>query len=628
MAAQEEGRKPAWLEEYEARRAEANDDTAAEPARASDGAETDAVPEPPFAVDPLDEILSDDPLAESVPGAGDGDGEMPAIPDIGAVDIEAPAPQPLPQDGVSHATPDPGDDSPGGWVEEAAQAVPDHSAAARASASLAGRDTTLTRDTDLEEAGISRLREAASVAARRDAEAGVPSLDGDGTSESENDLRDRCRAFFDRWCSAERRQLESLLAQKEQDVADKLGRGSLSLDRFERMTNELIRLKARLTRRRDEVANQLQTDDDGPTRGLSTRVYAAAIGFLGVVEFFANAPVFSALLPRDPLTERQIRLVAETSEGWLAGAERVFAHLILRPDAALLAAGVVTFLCVLAHFFGHSLRAAVMQKDQAERYHVAGRSQIENVIPMILSGLGLLLVLGVLYEARVTLGEVGEQQYQADMAVVTEMRRQSGFLRADGELLQANQLTNQAGDMEAAATALLEYARAMSRLSFPILLLNSTLVLCAISAAYFHRSDRRREHFNETPFERQRMGLIEAAESTAEEVARYLSDVTRDIRELKTLSATSLADERRSVSRQLESVIALYRAENGRTRSVDPRSIPAFRDTIDLGLEAFPDTGDSLQPLRSAREYDDERKSLQLRFDGVRKRFNEEALAW
>ncbi len=456
--------------------------------------------------------------------------------------------------------------------------------------------------------GIGRLRDDAIRYGRADADAGVPGVDSEGQPESERDLVERCRGFYDRWKATERRHRNAQVAEREQAISEKLGLGGLAVDKYERLTNELLRLKARLSVRRQEVASELDSIDDGPTRGLSTRVYAAAIGFLGVVEFFANAPVFTALLPRDPLTERQIRLVAETSEGWMAGAQRVFAHLILRPDAALLAAGVVTFLCVLAHFFGHSLRAAVQQRDQEERHHVSGRTQIENIIPMILSGVGLILVLGVLYEARVTLGEVGEQQYT--------------------ELLAANQRVNQADDMEAAATALREYASSMSRLSFPILLLNTTLVLCAISAAYFHRSVRRREHFNESPFDRERSGFIEAAESTAQEVASYLSSVTRDIRQLQSLSTTPVGEEQRSVIRRLESVIALYRAENGRARGADPRTIPAFRDPVVLGIEVEVGVEADAQPLRSPSEYDDERNQLRLRFEEARRRFNEDAIVW
>ncbi|MDX1392955.1 MAG: hypothetical protein R3195_01135 [Gemmatimonadota bacterium] len=479
----------------------------------------------------------------------------------------------------------------------------------------------------LEQTGIARLREEAERAARQDADAGVPDPESEGQSESERDLRERCRAFYDRWSFQYRRQVHDEVAGHEEVIADRLGRASLAVDKYERLTNELMRVKARRAVRHREVTDDIRSESGDGT--LSTRVYLLAISFLGLVEFFANAPVFSALLPRDVLTERQIRLVTETSDGWFAGAERVFAQIILRPDAALLAAGVVTFLCVLAHFFGHSLRELVMLRDTAERHHtVSAKSSTENIIPMILTGLGLLLVLGVLYEARIRLGEVGEAQYQSDIAQVEEWNRQAQGLVADGQLLEANAMRAQAEDLQAAATALAEYANSMSRLSWPILLLNLTLVICALCAAYFHKGDRRREHFNENPFERDRTKIIAGAEAAATEVAGYMSELAKHIRGLKSVSAVGGAEEQRGVVRELESVIALYRAENGRARGLDPRSIRAFRDPVDLGIEIQPHDDETLKPLRSPVQYEDERRELQDRFQTVRGRFNNEAIAW
>jgi len=494
------------------------------------------------------------------------------------------------------------------------------------SSGIATHDGGIARQ--MEEAGIGRLRDEAMRAARQDAEASVPDTTSQGRTGSERDLRERCRAFYDRWSFQYRRQLHDEVADREELITDRLGRASLSVDKFERLTNELMRLKARRAVREREVASDLEDAHRGE-RGLSTRVYLGAIAFLGLVEFFANAPVFQALLPRDVLTERQIRLVTETSAGWLAGAERVIAHLILRPDAALLAAGVVTFLCVLAHFFGHSLRELVMQRDTAERHHtVAARSPMENVIPMVLTGLGLLLVLGVLYEARIRLGEVGQSQYRSDIAQVEEWNRQADFQASDGNLLEANALRAQAEDLQQAATAMRDYADSMSRLSFPILLLNTTLVICALCAAYFHRRDRRREHFNESPFERDRVRFIEDAESTATDVSEILSDLAKRIRGLKSVSAAAAREEQRAMVRELESIIALYRAENGRARGIDPRSIVAFRDAVALDIEIEPYEDDAIEPLRSPAEYDEERRELQARFQRARQRFNEEAIAW
>lgn len=481
--------------------------------------------------------------------------------------------------------------------------------------------------TDLHEVGVSRLRDEAIRVAREDAAAGVPEESSPGPTGSELDLRERCKAFFDRWSFRYRRWLHGEVAEHEEQITDKLGRASLAVDRFERLTNELLRLKARRSIRHREVTEDL--GKDAHDRGMQTRVYILAITFLGLVEFFANAPVFQALLPRDVLTERQIRLVAETSQGWFAGAERVFAQLLLRPDAALLAAGVVTFLVVLAHFFGHSLRELVMQRDKEERHHtVAVKSKMENVVPLVLTGLGLVLVLGVLYESRIRLGQVGEEQYQQDMIVVEELRRQAGFLRADGDLLEANAQLNRADDMQGAAVLLREYAGSMSRLSFPILLLNTTLVICALSSAYFHRRDRRREHFNEGPFERERLEFIEAAEETASDVTTFLADLAKKIRSLKTVVVASAQEEPRALVRELESVIALYRAENGRARRIDPRGIKAFQEPVALGIEFQTEDTRAIEPVRSPEQYDSERQSLQQRFEGARQKFNQEAVAW
>lgn len=494
--------------------------------------------------------------------------------------------------------------------------------------SATGGDTG--EELDATDLAIERFREEAVRVAREDAAADMPSLDLEGRSHSEEELRDRARAFFERWQSRERRKLDTAVAEREQTISDELGRASLTIDRYERMTHDLLRLRARRSVRQREVNEQLQREKGKKERprGIPTRVYLLAIGFLGVVEFFANAPVFGSLLPRDPLTEQQIQIIAQTSEGWLAGAQRVLAQFVLRPDAALLAAGVVTFLCVLAHFFGHSLRDFVMHRDSGTpRDTVAGRSALESIVPIVLSGLGLLLVLGVLYEARVTLGEVGEERFRGDMQVVEELRREAGWLRVDGDLLGANEQEDRAADMEGAATELRDYAESMSRLSFPILLLNMTLVLCAISAAYFHRRDRRREHFDESPFEDQRHRLVEAAEEAASEISALLSSVVRHTRELRSLLAARPLKQWKSVVHQLEAAVALYRTENGRARGLDPRTVPAFQAPVALDVEIDPELEKDDYTTRDPAEYERERRELKARFEDARRRFTEEALA-
>lgn len=472
---------------------------------------------------------------------------------------------------------------------------------------------------------VERLREEARRLARADAQQGIPAPGASGPTQSELELKDRCIGFFEFWHAREKRRLSEEIGEREERISGTLGAVEMKIDRFQRMINELLRLKARHEIRKREVNAELGEEGRTRGRGIPTGIYVGALAFLGLVEFFANAPVFSSLLPRDPLTESQIRLFSETATGWFAGLERVGAHILFRPDAALLAAGVITFLCVLAHFFGHSLRDLVMQGERKERRQtVHSRSVKENVVPMVLSAMGLLLTLGVLYEARLQLGEVGEERYVTDMTQVEELRRQAGWLRVDGEILQANQLSDQAEDMEAAATELRAYSGSMARMNLPIMLLNLTLVLCAISAAYFHRRDAIREQFNEAPFEDERRAFIHEGERYASETAGLLPEVVKDLRALKTLASHGAVDEWRSMVRQLESVFATYRAENRRARNLDSESTQDVSSPVRLDVDVKLDQG---LTLRDPEDYERERTELASRFRELRTRFNDEATA-
>lgn len=498
---------------------------------------------------------------------------------------------------------------------------------------------------------VGGLREAALEMARRDAEAGLPALDARGRAESEQELRERCHSLFEDWSARERERLNNAVAQQEGRVAQSVGEVSLEIDRFERVTSELFRLKRRLDINRSQVEATIEEQytngtnpagsaqdegqaarkkdaGEGGTRAFKSHWYALAITFLGVVEFLANAPVFGALLPRDPLTEQQIRYVAETSEGWMAGGLRVASQFILRPDAAILAAGVVTFLCVLAHFFGHSMRSLLFHRS-AERSGdtIGSRSPMEHIVPMVISGLGLALVLGVLFQARVTLGEVATDRFAQDSSKVEELRRDASWLRVDGNLVGANEQTNLADDLEAQAKEQREYAESMSGLSFPIFLLNTTLVLVAISAAYFHMWDPRKDRFNELPWERQRRELVNDGDSVQERLSSGMGRLVQSIGEYRGMLAERPLKEAPALGHQLEATVVAYRAENGRLRGLDPREIPAFQEPVELGLAVETRHAADMR-VQAPDYYGAERQRLAERYERIRTKFTEEATSW
>lgn len=476
---------------------------------------------------------------------------------------------------------------------------------------------------DAFEAGVARLQREAARLASGDAESDVPRLNVEGRSESERELAERCRAFFRQWQTGQRKKLNQAVAAEERRIAESLGDTGLAVDRLERTIDDLRRLKGRRDARRRTAA------ETGRFQRLPTRWYVAALAFLAGVELFANAPVFTALLPRDPATERQLLRVTEGAEGWMAGTQRVLAELVLRPDAALLAAGVVTFLLLLAHFFGHSLRSAVARRLTGDGSRAAvDEGRREDLVPLVLAGLGLVLVVGVLYQARVTLGEVGESRWERDTAVVETLRREAAGLRAEGDLVGANERVGRAEDMEAEAEALREYATSMSRLSLPILLLNVTLVLCAISAAYFHQQVVPRPPA-ETSFERERRVLLEASDAAAVRVTDGLAALADHLRRLRDLLYERSLTESRALVHELEAVITLYRSENGRARGLDPRNVPAFREPVALEIDPAAEGADPpMRHRRSPDEYDRERLRLKERSAEARTRLAAVAGEW
>jgi len=158
----------------------------------------------------------------------------------------------------------------------------------------------------------------------------------------------------------------------------------------------------------------------------------------------------------------------------------------------------------------------------------------------------------------------------------------------------------------------------------PILLLNLTLVLCAIAAAYFHRRDARKEQFNEDPFESDRQTLLDSAEQNALEVTELMSGLVRDLRRLRSLAMGDGGQQWSSVVPRLEGVISLYRMEAARLRGVDPETVPAFRVPVALAL---PMDEDASGGMHTPEDYERERMLLSARFETVRQRFADEARA-
>lgn len=183
-----------------------------------------------------------------------------------------------------------------------------------------------------------------------------------------------------------------------------------------------------------------------PKRILATPIYLLVVALLGAVAFAANGPVFTALLPRDPAVDTT-------------------------PDAYVLAAGVVVFLLVVSHFSGVSLSA--LQGRRLAGSMAREGSATEDLVRLAISGLGLCLVVAVLFQARGTLSEVAADRFSQDSARIAEMSGSASDPDVE--------------DLRTTAVAEREAAEAMYELRFPVLLLNVALVALAILASFLHR---------------------------------------------------------------------------------------------------------------------------------------------
>jgi hypothetical protein len=167
----------------------------------------------------------------------------------------------------------------------------------------------------------------------------------------------------------------------------------------------------------------------------------------------------------------------------------------------------------------------------------------------------------------------------------------------------------------------------MSGLSFPILLLNTTLVLVAITAAYFHMRDPRKDRFNELPWERQRRELVGFGDTVQETVAGAMGRAVQTIGEYRGMLTERPLNEAPALAHQLEATVVAYRAENGRLRGIDPREVPAFSEPVRLDL-AVDATHVVDMRVQDPGYYDGERKRIHERFEAVRAKFTEEATSW
>lgn len=455
----------------------------------------------------------------------------------------------------------------------------------------------ITKQTDLWfDLEVARLEHDAREAAVAQAKAGTPRPGvADDALAIEKHLEARAAELFRRWVERVRTKVSDAVADAARQAGARLleYRGRVAslrktLRRTEAAELELERLRA---------APPSGSASLGFTSFLKGWHYWVLVVVLVGVDWVANVPVFSELVPREPGAEEQWATIVASSEryGVLGGLYRVGARILFAPDVSLLAFGVIVFLVFLAHVFGESMRQriAIREEDLPAASPGIRSHRRQFVLPAALSALGMMLVVGVLFMARERIKTATDQRLRDAQVQVSTLEAQLRDARARGDLdaiARAQRQLPEARTLVEERGKRAQYAAGIEAMNLPILVLNLVLVIAASLAAYLAKGETLEQRRLVDP----RLREVEA------ELARLREEAAGHRERLRQLGAEVLdrlaLAQRLLLARplagwegkahRLAGVVPLFRAENARERALDPANILAFQRPSAVPLPA------------------------------------------
>ncbi|HET9985629.1 MAG TPA: hypothetical protein VFQ38_18650 [Longimicrobiales bacterium] len=443
---------------------------------------------------------------------------------------------------------------------------------------------------------VARLERDAREEAVAQAKAGTPRPGvADDALAIEKHLEARAAELFRRWAERVRTKVSDAVADAARQAGARLleYRGRVAslrkaLRRTEAAESEVERLRA---------APPTGAASLGFTSFLKGWHYWLLMVVLVGVDWVANVPVFAELVPREPGAEEQWATIVANSEryGIFGGLYRVGARILFAPDVSLLAFGVIVFLVFLAHVFGESMRQriAIREEDLPAASPGIRSHRRQFVLPAALSGLGVLLVIGVLFMARERIEAATDQRLRDAQVQVSTLEAQladararqdlDGIARAQRQLPEARTLVEERGKRA-------QYAAGIEAMNLPILVLNLVLVIAASLAAYLAKGETLEQRRLVDPrlkeLEAELGRLREEAQGQRERLRQLGADILdRLALAQRLLHARPLAGWEGKAQR-LAGVVPLFRAENARERALDPANILAFQRPSALSLPA------------------------------------------
>ena len=432
------------------------------------------------------------------------------------------------------------------------------------------------------------------------ANAGIPRQDAplDGELPIETTLKARAQETFREWIARVKRKVQDAIQSASNDAGEGVIQFRHGLTQLERTTIEIETTETNI-REREEALLCQQKSFGSEALFDHKRLYLTLLMFIVVIEWIANVPIFSELLPEEPGT-RQIwkKLVADTQPlGAIGGVHRVIDKIALYPDVAIFAFGVIIFLMALAHFGGKACRQWVVfnPKDEPLLAPTLEARRRQAKWPIIASVVGILLAVTFLYSSRALLQTAAREGNSQAQAEVQKLEKELQEFNATGKQLtdvqyqldlqqQLDAARSRAKDWGERA----RFARDIGMMNLPIFLLNIVLALTAFIASYCFAAPKVTEGRLIDPLIpelKQKLASLRMDAITLRQSLRTLdSAVQTAMARCNYLAGTRPLEEWQAKAKRLNAVVTLFRAENARARGVDPESIIAFRQPSAIEL--------------------------------------------
>lgn len=439
----------------------------------------------------------------------------------------------------------------------------------------------------------SQLEEYAEARARSAAEANLPRLEVQYEAvEEEVELKSRAEAVFHGWLERVRQRVQDALQSSTSQA-------STDLKAYE---HEIGALEGALVELRDADRDLAGAEEQAAAGEAHLEVrpffarwkYVLLIGLLVIVDWVANVPVFSELLPKDPGADAAWREIAARSEtmGLWGGAYRMAARALHNLDASLLALGVIVFLVWLAHVLGESMRR-LLAHSPAETPAAAMTIRAHRrqaVLPAFLGLTGIAIVIGVLWLARERLEATTAQRVAETTSRIEEVQAELAAARDRADLVEVGRLEQQAASLHVLREQRIDradYALVISRMNLPILMLNLALAIAAAAAGYLVTKDSLRGVLVSPRAAALRERVHELRAETARrrsELARLDGAIERELHRADYLLRSKPLHGWEEKAKRLQAVVPRFRAENARLRGIDTANVAAFRQAFPLEL--------------------------------------------